>query len=352
MKSEKRATIAEIAAEAGVSIPTVSRVLNQRPDVSAETRERVLRVIAAKGYVSNRVPQSTKAAEAKLIELVITTPLDSEYYLEIMRGVDEALNQTGRRLVLCTMHNDPRLVHDWKENLTRRSPEGVLLIAIREPFDYITTLQSAGIPFVAIDDSMALQPEIPSVGATNWGGGLAATEYLLSLGHSRIAAISGIPVHLTSKARLAGYRSALEAAGITPNPALIRQGDFHHSSGYRETTALLALSKPPTAIIASCDIQATGVYRALQEHGLRVPEDVSVVGFDDIPTAEWMSPPLTTIHQPLRKMGLMAVELLLQQLAGEPLTSSRVELATSLVIRQSCAPPRHNEREKGLTARE
>ncbi len=160
--------------------PTVSRVLNQRPDVSAETRERVLRVIAERGYVSNRVPQVTKRAETKLIELVITTPLDSEYYLEIIRGVDETLNQTGRRLVLSVTYNDTRLVQDWNEHLVERSPEGVLLIAIREQFDYITALQKAALPFVVIDDSMTFQPDIPSVGATNWGGGLSATEYLLS----------------------------------------------------------------------------------------------------------------------------------------------------------------------------
>lgn len=340
MKSDKRATIAEIAAEAGVSIPTVSRVLNQRPDVSAETRERVLQVIAARGYVSNRVPQLAKGTETKLIELVIRGPLDSEYYLEIVRGIDEMLNQTGRRLVLCTMHNDARLVQDWKEHLAERSPEGVLLLTAGEPYNYITPLQNAAIPFVAIDDSMTFQPDIPSVGATNWGGGLAATQYLLSLGHRRIATISGNATHLTTKARLAGYRSALEAAGVVPDPALMRQGDFHYDSGYRETKTLLSLSEPPTAIVSSCDMQAAGVYSALHEHRLRIPEDMSVIGYDDIPNAKWMSPALTTIHQPLRKMGSMAIELLLQQLAGETLTSSRVELATSLVIRQSCAPPR------------
>ena len=165
-----------------------------------------------------------------------------------------------------------------------------------------------------------------------------ATEYLLSLGHRRIGIISGIPSHLTSKARLAGYRSALEAAGMTPEPALIRQGDFRHTSGYSQTQALLALAEPPTAIVAGCDIQATGIYRALAEHGMHIPHDMSIVGFDDIPSTEWMSPPLTTIRQPLREMGSIAVDLLLQQITGDPLKSLRVELATSLVVRQSCAP--------------
>jgi DNA-binding LacI/PurR family transcriptional regulator len=334
---EQRHNIADIAAAAGVSIATVSRVLNQRPDVSSETRERVLRVIAERGYVSNRTTHHTKEPATKLIDLIISGPLDSEYYLEVIRGIDENLNRTGRRLTLFTMHNEQRLVEDWLAQLAHRCPEGALLLALEEQLMYVDALHKLDIPFVIIDDSRELGPDVPSVGATNWRGGLMATEHLLSLGHRRIASISGIPLHLTSQARMAGYRSALEAAGITPEPELIRQGDFDHTSGYYQTHALLALAEPPTAIVAGCDTQATGIYRALAEHGLRVPDDMSVVGFDDIPSTEWMSPPLTTIRQPLREMGSIAVDLLLQQIEGEPLKSLRVELATSLVVRQSCA---------------
>jgi DNA-binding LacI/PurR family transcriptional regulator len=274
----------------------------------------------------------------KLIDLIISGPLDSEYYLEVIRGIDESLNRTGRHLALFTMHNEKRLEDDWKAHLAQRCPEGALLLAPGEQFVYVDALHKLHIPFVAVDDSRELGPDVPSVGATNWRGGMMATEYLLSLGHRRIATISGIPSHLTSKARIAGYRSALEAAGIVPETELIRQGDFGHTSGYSQTNALLALAEPPTAIVAGCDIQATGIYRALSEHGMQVPYDMSIIGFDDIPSSEWMSPPLTTIRQPLREMGSIAVDLLLQQIAGEPLKSLRVELATSLVVRQSCAP--------------
>ena len=334
----QRLTIADIAAAAGVSMPTVSRVLHQRPDVSPETRERVLRVIAAQGYVSNRTTHPTKEIATKLIDLIISGPLDSEYYLEVIRGIDESLNRIGRRLALFTMHNERRLEEDWQAHLAGRCPEGVLLLAPGEQFSFVEAPRRLHIPFVVVDGELG--PDVPSVGATNWRGGLMATEYLLSLGHRRIATISGIPSHLTSKARLAGYRSALEAAGITPEPELIRQGDYHHNSGYSQTHALLALPEPPTAIVAGCDTQATGIYRALSEHGMHTPQDLSVIGFDDIPSTEWMNPPLTTIRQPLREMGSIAVDLLLQQIAGEPLKAQRVELATSLVIRQSCAPLR------------
>jgi len=334
----QRHNIADIAVAAGVSIATVSRVLNQRPDVSSETRDRVLRLIAERGYVSNRTTHSTKETATKLIDLIISGPLDSEYYLEVVRGLDESLNRIGRRLALFTMHNEQRLVEDWQANVAQRCPEGVLLLAPGEQFIYVETLRKLHIPFVAVDDSRELGPDVPSVGATNWRGGMMATEYLLSLGHRRIATISGIPSHLTSKARVAGYRSALEAASIVPESELIRQGDFGHTSGYSQALALLALAEPPTAIVAGCDIQATGIYRALSEHGMHIPRDMSIIGFDDIPSTEWMSPPLTTIRQPLREMGSIAVDLLLQQIAGEPLKSLRVELATSLIVRQSCTP--------------
>jgi len=320
-------------------MPTVSRVLHQRPDVSPETRERVLRVLAENGYASHRkAHHPIKEPATKLIDLILPGPLDSEYYLEVIHGIDERLNRTGRRLALFTMHNEKRLEEDWQVHIPQRCPEGVLLLAPGAQFGYVEVLQKLHIPFVVVDDSRELGPDVASVGATNWRGSLIATEYLLSLGHRRIATISGIPSHLTSKARVAGYRSALEATGITPEPEWLRQGDFHHSSGYSQTLALLALPEPPTAIVAGSDIQATGIYRALYERGMDVPKDMSVIGFDDIPSTEWMIPPLTTIRQPLREMGSIAVDLLLQQIAGEPLRSQRVELATSLVIRQSCAP--------------
>jgi LacI family transcriptional regulator len=170
-------------------------------------------------------------------------------------------------------------------------------------------------------------------------GGLLATEYLLGLGHQRIGTITGIPSHLTSRARLAGYQAALASKGIAFDTDLVLPGDFHHESGYTQTCALLALPLPPTAIFAASDLQATGVYQALYEKGLNVPKDISVIGFDDIPTAERMSPPLTTIRQPLKEMGRMAAQMLLRMIEGETLESKRVELATSLVLRESCAPP-------------
>jgi LacI family transcriptional regulator len=203
---------------------------------------------------------------------------------------------------------------------------------------HLNKLRQQGIPFIVIDDVLQMSSELPSIGATNWAGGMMATDYLLSLGHQRIATITGIPSHMTSIARVAGYRAALERRGIAVEADLIRPGDFHHESGYIQTHALLALPNPPTAIFAASDLQATGVYRALYEHGCKVPDEMSVIGFDDVPIAERMSPPLTTMRQPLREMGRAAAQALLRMIANEVLETRRVELATTLIIRESCAP--------------
>jgi LacI family transcriptional regulator len=185
-------------------------------------------------------------------------------------------------------------------------------------------------------------PDLPSVGATNWAGGLAATEHLLSLGHRHIGAIAGPGDYLCSRARIDGYRSALDRAGLRFVPALVRHGDFQHEGGFRRGGELLDLDAGagrPTAIFAGSDQQALGVYEAARQRGLRVPQDLSVVGFDDLPVTRWVSPPLTTIRQPLAEMGRTAAHMLGDLIDGVPLRSRRVELSTELIVRESTAVP-------------
>ena len=177
----------------------------------------------------------------------------------------------------------------------------------------------------------------PSVGATNWAGGLAATDHLLSLGHRRIGAITGPAGYLCSRARIDGYRSALDRLGAQFDPLLVRHGDFQHEGGFVRGGELLDLAEPPTAIFAGSDQQALGVYEAARQRGLRIPQDLSVVGFDDLPAARWVSPPLTTVRQPLADMGRVAAEMLGSLIDGVPLRGQRVELATELIVRESTA---------------
>src|SRR6185437_5120968 len=202
-------------------------------------------------------------------------------------------------------------------------------------------LAQMGLPVVIVDPVGQPDPRIPSIGATNWAGGLMATEYLIEIGHRRIGTVTGRPALLCSRARLDGYRSALERAGLPADPALIRTGDFLFEGALAAARDMLELADPPTAVFAGSDMQAMGVYEAARLRKLRIPDDLSVVGFDDLPMSAWASPPLTTVIQPLADMAGMAARTVLGLLGGRTETSSnRVELTTSLVVRASTAPLR------------
>jgi len=195
-------------------------------------------------------------------------------------------------------------------------------------------------PLVMVDPVGQPDPAIPTVGATNWAGGLTATEHLARLGHRRIATVTGRMSLLCSRARLDGYRAALERAGIPADPDLIRQGDFTFESALAAATEVLDLPDRPTAIFACSDIQALGVYEAARRRGLRIPQDLSVVGFDDLPMSGWVSPPMTTVVQPLAQMAAMATRTLVAMLDGDlEAASTRLELTTSLVVRASTSAP-------------
>jgi LacI family transcriptional regulator len=335
---KQRNTIAEIAARAGVSIPTVSRVLNKRPDVAPATRERVERVIRESGFVRSRVANALRSGSSGIVDLVVPD-LDSPYYFEIIRGVEDVLERTELRLALSSTHNESRREQQWLAQVVEGATDGAILVLAHGQSERLDELRRRKIPFVVVDHRGELGPAVPSVGATNWAGGRAATEYLLSLGHRRIAIIAGWAALRCSQDRIAGYRYALEQAGIPIDPDLIRPGEFKQHTGYEQTCALLELPQPPTAIFAGSDLQAMGVYAALRAHGLMVPNDVSVVGFDDVSIATMVSPALTTVRQPLDEMGRVATTMLLRLIAGEPLDSMRVELVTSLIVRESCSPP-------------
>ncbi|HTK07286.1 MAG TPA: LacI family DNA-binding transcriptional regulator [Ktedonobacteraceae bacterium] len=338
-KQAEHLTIEQIAREAGVSTTTVSKVLNQLPGVGAQTRARIQQVIDQHGYVQNHAARHLRKGQSGLIDLVIMR-LEGGYDLGIMRGVQDALEQSGHRLVVFATHEDEALERLWLRRLLDQSSDGVLLLLPYEHIGVANTLLEQKIPFVAIGDRNEPTTAFPTIGSTIWFGGYTATEYLISLGHRRIAIITG-PLHLTtSRARLAGYREALERVGIPVDPALICEGNYLLGDGYQQMCTLLDLPDPPTAVFAGNDAQAAGVYQALYQRNIHIPEAVSVIGFDDVMYTAQMSPPLTTIHQPLVEMGRMATTMLLRLIAGQTLDSPHVELSTSLVVRQSCAAPR------------
>lgn len=335
----KRLTMTQIAKEAGVSTTTVSKVLNHLPGVGPETRARVLQMIEQYDYVQNHAARHLRKGQSGLIDLVIMR-LEGGYDLGIMHGVQEALEESGHRLVVFATNEDEATEQLWLRRLLDQSTDGVLLLLPYERVGIADALMAQNIPFVAIGDRNEPTTAFPTIGSTIWLGGYTATEYLISLGHRRIGIITG-PLHLTtSRARLAGYREALERASIAVDPALISEGNYLLGDGIKQTHAFLDLPDPPTAIFAGNDAQAAGVYQALYQRNIRIPDAMSVIGFDDVMYTAQMPPPLTTIHQPLVEMGKMAAGMLLRLISGLPLDSNHVELSTSLVIRESCAPPR------------
>jgi LacI family transcriptional regulator len=332
----RRVTITAIAREAGVSVPTVSRVVNGRSDVSPQTRERVEELLRLHGY---RGRSAKSRPSAKLIDLVFND-LDSPWAVEIIRGVEDTAHASGVGTVVSAIHRRTTSARQWLQNMRARATDGVILVTSDMESPVGAELRRLDVPTVVIDPAGVPAMDVPTIGATNWAGGLSATEHLLALGHRRIGFIAGPRSLLCSRARLDGYRAGLEAAGIEMVDPLIRQGDFYTESGYDGGNALLDLRDPPTAIFASSDQMAFGVYEAVRRHGLRVPDDVSVVGFDDLPEVRWASPPLTTVRQPLAEMGILAARTVLRLALGEQVESPRVELATTLVVRDSTAPPK------------
>lgn len=337
-RQSPRPTIRDIAEMAGVSIATVSRVLNRRPDVSEETRELVMQHVREQGYVAN--PSARGLVQQRTGLVAITVPVvQAEYFNSIVAGAAEALYERDARLVLCpTLHEHDREV-SLLERVMHGTTDGALLILPSESNEELLRVRESGYPFVVIDNTYPLDPDIPIVGAAHWSGARMATEHLLRLGHRRIAAVTGHHSWVASSDRLAGFQTALIQAGITERP-LIYEGDFLVESGHGAAYDFLSLPEPPTAVFAFNDNMAIGVMQAARELGVDVPGDLSVIGFDDMDLAQALAPALTTVWQPLQEMGRAASSLLFRMMNGQRLDVTRVELSTRLVVRSSTAPLR------------
>ncbi|MEU6850349.1 LacI family DNA-binding transcriptional regulator [Actinacidiphila alni] len=328
------ATLAEIARAAGVSAPTVSKVLNGRGDVAPGTRSRVEELLRLHGYQRRR----GNAQPAPLLDLVFHE-LESAWAMEVIRGVENVARQEGLSVVLSESAGRLSPGQTWVDGVLARRPTGVILVLSGLDPAQRAQLISRDIPFVVMDPAGDPGEDVPAIGATNWQGGVAATRHLLELGHSRIGVIGGPAGMMCSRARIDGYRAALETAGVAFDPALVRAGDFHHEAGYAAGLELLRLADRPTAVFTGNDLQALGLYEAARELGLSIPGDLSVVGFDDLPLSRWISPPLTTVRQPLTEMAEAAARLVLDLSRGKEPSTLRVDLATRLVERSSTRPP-------------
>jgi LacI family transcriptional regulator len=332
-RTRSNATIHDVAAAAGVSVSTVSRVLNNKSDVAAETAERIHRVINELGYASGLAAKSLRSRKTNVVGLLVPD-MKLSYSLQIIRGVSRVVTELGYDLLAYSSGQKARHTKaDWEQQQVARLngsiTDGIIVVT-----PSARTLR-IGEPLVAVDPQSETV-EFPAVIATNRVGAMAAMEHLLSLGHRRIGFIGGRPELQSSQRRLQGYYDSLADAHIMIDPALVQEGDFTWSSGHRCAQKLLTLTEPPTAIFAANDEMAFGVMAAAAAAGVRIPTDLSLIGFDNVPEAAATQPPLTTIDQSLEQMGEVAAGLLVKVIQGEPLAGSLQKVPTSLVVRDSC----------------
>jgi LacI family transcriptional regulator len=333
-RNRRSVTIQDVAKAAGVSISTVSRVLNEKDDVASETYVKVQEVIASLGYASSLAARSMRSHRTKVIGLIMPD-VASPYCIEVMRGINEAIALSDDDLIIYTT-GDVRKYHTADQErkyvnlLNGGITDGVIVVTPA------ATSFSTDAPVVTIDPNNE-SPDCPGIIATNRDGALTAMNYLTSLGHRRIAFITGRLELVSACHRLQGYKDGLIAAGIPLDDELIQISDYTTETAFTCGCRLLALADRPTAIFASNDMSAVGIYLAAREAALRIPQDLSVVGFDNLPEANYPKPPLTTIDQFVAQMGKMAVELVMRMIKGETLEKNLFKIPTQLVVRESCA---------------
>jgi LacI family transcriptional regulator len=337
-----RTTLATVAASAGVSVTTVSKVVNGRADVGPETRALVESLLEQHDYIGRRSPSPKGSPATTRIELMFKGDLNA-YSTEIIQGVLDAGSEAGVSVAISARSPrptgaEPDRPRGWARDLAAAGRRAVIAVVDELTAGDLAALSRAHLPLVVIDPLNLPRNWVPSVGSTNFAGGMAAAQHLLALGHRRIGYVGGSTRSACNQARLHGYRAAMEAAGVAVPDEYQRTGDFRYQDGVEGGAALLDLPSPPTAVFAGSDETAAGVIEAARARGLRVPDDLSVVGFDDTDVARLASPPLTTVRQPLREMGGVALRTALRLAAGEKLDSHHVELATELIVRGSTAP--------------
>lgn len=334
MEPSSRVTIRDVAARAGVSVATVSKVINGRYGVAAATNARVQAVIEDLGYEASLVAQSLRNHRTNVIGILVA---DLEpFSTELLKGAADAIRGSGYELVVYSAGGHAGDHPGWERRYLSRLSGTLIDGAILVTPTVVDV--NYGAPIVAIDPHTG-QSGLPTIDSDNLRGGQIATEHLLSLGHRRIAMLTGRPDLQSAQLRERGYRQALHAAGVPADETLLAAGDYDPHVSAAATRQLLAAPRPPTALFAANDMSAIAAITVAADLGLRIPGDLSVVGFDNIPESALTTPPLTTINQPIRQMGEQSIHLLIQLIAGTPPPATHITLATSLVTRHTTTHP-------------
>jgi len=326
-------TIREVAKKAGVSSTSVSHVLNNTRFVSEDVRERVNAAMRELNYRPNALARSLRRGETHTLGLILPDSANP-FFAEIGHAIEAAAFALGYSVILCNTENDENKEHVYTEVLENKQLDGIIFVGAGENREAISEIVKNGFPLVVVDRDMG-SLELDTVTTENYQGGLLATQHLLSLGHQVIGCITG-PSNITPSAeRVTGYRAALQQAGHSVDESLLARGDFHAPSGYSAAMQLLQQTPRPTAIFVCNDMMAIGAMRAAAQLGLRVPENIAIVGFDDIQLASYTTPSLTTIAQPKQEIGQLAVKLLFERMSDPSLPPRHNILSTQLIIRES-----------------
>jgi LacI family transcriptional regulator len=328
-------TIRDVARLAGVSVATVSRVLNASAPVRDETRSRVLEVARDLRFSPNSAARSLSRQRAGALG-VILPDLYGEFFSELLRGIDQQAQRAGHSLLVSSSHHDSRGIGTAVRAMRGRV-DGLLVMAPDVSAPLLADVLPLGVPIVLLNGPV-VEGDVHEITVDNFGGARAMTRHLLSLGHARIGFIAGAELNHEASERERGYAAALGEAGIADDPALNVRGNFSEDGGCRGAHALLALRPRPTAIFAANDAMAVGALSALREAGVGVPDEMAVAGFDDIPVARFLNPPLTSVRVGIAALGERAASLLLAALAerSPPGGPRRDVLPAALVIRDSC----------------
>jgi DNA-binding LacI/PurR family transcriptional regulator len=326
----------DVADAAGVSASTVSRVISRPELVNEETRARVERKIAELGYRPSRVARRLRleTGRSSLIGLLIPD-IQNPFFADVVRGVEDAAREHGYALFLGNSDENAAQEARYLDVMRAESVDGVILPPVSGSDAAVAGLVDDGIPVVCVDRRLR-RTVVDTVTIDNETGARDATEHLVSLGHRRIGFVVGLPELSTSEERRRGYRMALDAAGIPVEPELVREGDSRQASGRRLAAELLELSDPPTALVVGNGLMTLGALEAIRASGRTIPDDVALIGYDDMPGALAFDPPLSVVRQPAHEMGRRALELLLDRIAHADRAPQLVMLQPRLVVRGSC----------------
>lgn len=329
------ATIRDVAKHAQVSVATVSAVLNKSKYVSASLAERVRRSAEELAYRPNSVARSLKTQRTQVLGLILSD-ITNPFFTTMVRAVEDTARGHGYTLLLGNTDEQGAKEEAYVELLRSRRVDGLILVASAGEHAYLPELLRHALPVVCVDRSLA-HLGVDSVLTDNVLGAYQAVEHLLALGHRRIGIVAGIAQITSTDQRLAGYRQAFAERGVVPDPALIRFSDSTIAGGERDAAALLACADPPTALFTTNNQMTIGALRAIYAHGLRCPEDIALVGFDDFEWADVFRPRLTTVRQPVYELGRAVTRLLIKRIAGQRTGPAReVILPPTLIVRESC----------------